>query len=235
VVDQKAVFRAFQRGIRTSLLRDATMDGLEASMRSMLILLTVTGLASPVYADEVRSFGYARLGYGSLFAGPVRHAPAIGFGYRGELENFALDVSFLNYVIGGDPYATGTQVFAGSVLRLQAFHFLNAEADRSMYVGGGLSWGGVSVGRTPTSTTYLSSWHGSGLQGEATVGYELTRSSPVRIFVQADVGLPFFYARSETYPNTRTPIGIPPVSTSERRYIPSAAVSLGIGWQRHRP
>jgi hypothetical protein len=204
---------------------------MEALMRKALIVVALLGVASPALAgDDIHSFGYARLGYGTVFGEDAHAAPAIGFGYRGELESFALDISFFNYVIGTQTYSA--DVFAGSLLRLQAVRFLNPEADRSAYIGGGLSWGSVHVGRESTPTSYVNGWHGSGLQGEVTAGYELARTSPVRIFVQADVGLPMFYARSETMTFVRTPPGVFPTSDPEKRYVPSAVVSVGIGWQR---
>ena len=216
-------------------------------MRNALILAAVVALAAPAYAQnagvgsagqtprsELRSFGYARLGYGGAAADGFRSAPAIGFGYRAELESFALDVSFFNFIVRADPYETGRDVFAGSTLRLQALHFLDAEGDRSPYVGAGLSWGGVGVSRGSSGATYSNSWSGSGLQGELTAGYELTRNTPMRMFIQTDIGLPFFKAKSASYSVTRTPDGFIRPASLEERYIPSAVVSLGIGWQRHR-
>ena len=218
-------------------------------MRNAVVLLAVMSMASPVYADEPQpgqsrpqpsrsdsgSFAYARLGYGGVFAGPIRRAPAIGFGYRGELDHFAVDVSFLNYVIHADPYSSRNTVFVGSFLRLQALRFLNKDADRSPYLGAGLSWGGVSVGRDSSPTTYVSGWHGSGLQGELTAGYEWSRAdnSPLRLFVQADVGLPFFKAKADSTTFGGSPSLFRP-TTVEERYIPSAVVSFGIGWRHGR-
>jgi hypothetical protein len=40
------------------------------------------------------SFTYARLGYGATYFGKAHGAPTMGFGYRAELDSFALDVSF---------------------------------------------------------------------------------------------------------------------------------------------
>ena len=212
-------------------------------MRNALILAAVVGFTSPAHAQsagsgasaqhELRSIGYARLGYGGASADRFRSAPAIGFGYRAELESFALDISFFNYVIRADPYESGGELFAGSVLRLQGLHFFDAEADRSAYVGAGLSWGGVSLSRGSSGGTYSNSWNGSGLQGELTVGYELTRSTPMRLFIQTDIGLPFFKAKSASYNFARQPNGLYLSPSVDERYIPSAVVSLGVGWQRH--
>jgi hypothetical protein len=195
-------------------------------MRIALVLLALSGLVSPVYAQVAGgSFTYARLGYGAAFADEVRPSPAIGFGIRGGFDELEVDVSFLNYVIG-NPYEEGRDVFAGSLFRLQVLRFLDAEAERSAYVGGGVSWGAVSLGRRVTGTTR--SWNGTGLQGEVTAGYEFVRKSPMRLFVQTDIGLPFFIATSRTdmFGSSRG---------AERRYIPSAAVTFGIGFKRRRP
>lgn len=203
-------------------------------MRTAWMLVVVIGIAAPVQAqtkDEFHSVAYARLGYGNV-AGE-RSAPAIGFGYRGELDSFALDISFLNFVLESGVYEPAASTNAGSVLKLEVVRFTNPDSDRTTYYGGGLSWGVVSMGRASTTTQYLSSWNGSGLQGEATVGYEFARRSPVRMFVQADLGLPFFRARSQSFTVVRGSIPPPPREV-DSRYLPSAAVSVGIGWNRHR-
>ncbi len=201
-------------------------------MRTWLAFLTILALAAPASAQEIHSFGYARLGYGGVFADRPHGAPAIGVGYRGELDSFALDVSFLNFVVGASPY--GDAAFAGSLLRLQGLRFVSPGANRSAYFGGGLSWGSVDAERRNEQalTTYVSGWHGSGLQGEVTAGYELARRSPMRVFVQADIGLPVFYARSETTSRT-APSRVVEAATAAKRYIPSAALSVGLGWN-HR-
>ena len=203
-------------------------------MRRILMLAACVGLATPAYAQlapqqsEFRSFGYARLGYGGIFAGRVHAAPAIGFGFRGESGSLGLDVSSLNYIIS-DEISEGF-TFAGSLIKIQALHLLNPEGNRSGYVGLGVSWGGVAAPRS--DILYASEWHGSGLQGELTAGCELMRNSPLRTFIQADFGLPFYKARSDVYNYLRP--GLPSSSTVDQRYIPSIAVSLGVGWQRQR-
>ena len=214
------------------------MGRMEAVMRTAWMLAVAIVVAVPVQAqtnDDFHSIGYARLGSGGAFADRFRPAPGFGLGYRGEFESFALDVSFLNYIFRADPYENGGNVLAGSFLKLQALRFLNSRSDRSAYLGAGLSWGGVIADRgTSTAPTYVS-WHGSGLQGELTAGYELRRRTPVRLFVQADIGLPFFKARADSYTYTlpRSPGAILRPVTVAERYIPSAVLSLGLGWNGH--
>jgi len=199
----------------------------------------VTEAQSVQHRVETDSFTYARLGYGTTFAGKAQGAPTMGFGYRAELDSFAIDVSFLNYQIrsAGSSYNAASGYYgsgggvSGSILKLEGLYFLKPAANASGYFGGGLSWGVTSVSKG-TSTTYSSS-RGSGLQGELTVGYELPRASTMRVFVQADAVLPFYRATGETVTflskspyTTRTSDG--------RRYTPSLSLSLGLGWQRHR-
>jgi hypothetical protein len=168
------------------------------------------------------TFWYARLGYGGVFGDRTYGAPAIGFGYRAELDSFGVDVSYFNYQVPASYYGSSSGAFAGSLLKLEGLYFFDPDANKSAYVGGGLSWGSARFG---------SGWHGSGLQGELTVGYELPRASTLRTFVQADAALPFYRASAVRYPVDFRRTGA--IST-ERRYAPSIVLSVGVGWQRHR-
>ena len=175
---------------------------------------------------QTDSFTYARLGYGATLFGKAQGAPTMGFGYRAELDSFALDVSFLNYQIRSSNRAYNSAAgyysgsgggMSGSFLKLEGLYFLKPAANASAYLGGGLSWGGTSTSRN-TDTTYMSV-RGSGLQGELAVGYELPRASTLRAFVQADAVLPFYRASGETV----TSLTKPPYYTSTagaRQYTP---------------
>jgi hypothetical protein len=194
----------------------------------------VTASQESVRRVQSESIRYARLGYGGMLGDRRYGGPSMGLGYRAELDALGLDVSFLNFQMthGASGIETG---FAGSWLKLQGLHFFHPEANATSYVGAGLSWGGISLGgdTTATSTGWVSesNWHGSGLQSELTVGYEIPRASTLRVFIQADATLPLYKASSESNSYTR---GGRIVSTSERRYMPSLTVSMGLGWRRHR-
>jgi hypothetical protein len=188
---------------------------------------------------SVDSFAYARLGYSGTFTGSTQGAPAMGFGYRAELDSFAVDVSFFNYQVrtsnsayGPSGYYGSGGGFSGSFLKLEGLYFLKPAANASPYVGGGLSWGGVA--RSSGTATSQTSLRGSGLQGELTVGYELPRASTLRVFVQADATLPFYHVTSQTITFTQGPPFTSSRSSGDRRYVPSLAVSIGLGWQRNR-
>jgi hypothetical protein len=174
---------------------------------------------------------YARLGYGGLFGDRTYSGPSVGMvGYRRELDSFGVDVSFFNFQYqssaGSDDFSgLGSSGMTGSWLKLEFLRFVTPVADRTFYIGGGLSWSTANLDHDRTH------WEGSGLQGELTGGYELGRASSIRVFIQADAGLPFYRLSSRSY----TYVSGPPyvvVSQAGRRYVPSLALSLGIGWQR---
>lgn len=179
----------------------------------------------------IDAFGYARLGYAAMLGTGGSGNPAIGFGYRAELDSWGLDVSFLNQQLPSSNGAFGASSgMAGSLLKLQGLYFLNPRANASAYVGGGLSWG-TTTGSSSSSPNGYSSWRGSGLQGELTAGYELPRASELRVFVQADATLPFYHTSGEAFTFSQ---GRSSAVTTGRRYNPSVTVSVGLGWQRRR-
>jgi len=155
------------------------------------------------------SYFYARLGYGAIFSDRTLGRPALGFGHRSELDSFAIDVSFLNLQVDNHyEYSASSSASSGSLLRLEGLYYLRARANASPYFGGGIGYGHTSVG---------SAGQGSGLQGELTAGYEIARTTNLRVFVQADASLPFYNVTSRT----------------NGSYVPSIVFSLGLGWQRN--
>jgi hypothetical protein len=211
-----------------SILTGRPMTGFKVVDRT-----NVTLAQESIKRVQSESFGYARLGYGTAFSDRRYGSPSMGFGYRVELDSMGLDLSFLNLQVmnGNEKREAG---IAGSWLKLQGLYFLNSKANASGYVGAGLSWGGIDVGGSSVpaygSSTYTSNWHGSGLQSELTVGYEVPRASTLRVFVQADAVLPFYEAVSETSSYTMGRI----TRTTQRQHMPSLVVSMGLGWHRHR-
>jgi hypothetical protein len=171
------------------------------------------------------SLWYARLGYGTVFGDRAYGTPALGFGYRAELDSFAIDVSFLNFQFQtSNDYYASSGASAGSLLKLSGLYFLNPQSNLTGYLGGGLSYGHRRFGGRNDYTygRYTTDWEGSGLQGELTAGYEIARATSLRLFVQADAVLPFYHVASETYSTTR-------LVTSDRRYAPSLIISIGLG------
>jgi hypothetical protein len=153
------------------------------------------------------SFLYLRLGQGSNLGGG-KGGPVIGYGVRTELDSFGIDVSFLNtHDNKGGPNTM-------SLAKLQGMYFKNARAYSTIYAGGGIGYSTSGLGST-------------GLQGELTFGYEFARATPVRIFFQADVSLPFYKTTFENYSgSTSHTIG------TDRRYAPLVSISVGLGRKR---
>jgi len=191
----------------------------------------VTASQSSAQRIHSESHFYMRLGYGGIFSNRTYGKPALGFGYRAELDSFAIDASFLNLLPDGHNGYSASSASAGSLMKLEGLYFVNSRANGTPYVGGGVSYGSTSVGTdayyTGTNTKAYSALHGSGLQGELTAGYEFARTTTLRVFVQADATLPFYKATSQNYSNINyVPVG--------PRYLPSLVFSVGLGWQRNR-
>jgi hypothetical protein len=174
-----------------------------------------------VASDDLK---YVRLGYGTIVGGSAFGGPAFGFGWRHELDRFALDLSFLNLMLATNlPRADQTAMtsatnFAGTWVQMEMLYFFDPQASTSLYAGGGVGLGTTALyENTPTSTLRVS---GSGLEGKLTGGIELFRSSTLRLFVEADATLPFYRCTPDLD------------SGSVERYAPTFLVRAGTGWGR---
>jgi hypothetical protein len=157
-----------------------------------------------IAADNVK---YVRLGYGGTFGGNLSGGPSFGIGWRHELDTIAIDISALNLIVATDSFDDDKGV-SGSWLQLCVLYFARPIANSSPYFGGGVSWG---VG---ASSNDDGNYGGTGLQGQIVGGFEILRASTIRLFVQADVGLPF-YRQS---------------SGDDKRWVPNMSISMGVGW-----
>ena len=193
--------------------------------------LFVAGRAqAQVPSDSPTSFGYAKLGYGGVFGDRAYGGPSLGFGYRAEVDTWGFDVSFLNFQVPSSTNDSSARGSSGSLLKLQGLHYVDSDADASLYFGGGFSYGFADFGGGSSGPGfYDSSWHGSGLQAELTIGYELPRRSPLRMFVEANATLPFYNVAFERTTYARA---LSSTSVVSHRYAPAVAVSVGLGWDR---
>ncbi len=168
---------------------------------------------------EADSLWYVRLGYAGIVGPKFGGGPAFGFGYRYELDSIGIDFSFLNFVVPSSNSSNTSVGFSGSIIKLQGLYFLNPIANGSMYLGAGAAWG-FTASYEEDSLGNIRSLSGSGLQGEATLGYEFLRASTIRMFAQADATLPFYKMTGSTF------------STNDESWAPTFALSVGIGWGR---
>jgi hypothetical protein len=174
---------------------------------------------------EADSLWYVRLGYAGVVGKAFASGPSIGFGYRYELDNLGIDISAFNFMIDtGQNNSTGSGSsgsagFTGSWIKLMGLYFMNPMANRSSYLGGGISWGGTAL--VDSGSTYS----GTGLQAEVSAGYELLRASTIRMFIQADATLPLYALRQTT-------VAVGGALSTSTSYAPTFAVSFGLGWGR---
>jgi hypothetical protein len=182
-------------------------------------------LPDPIHAQ---SLFYMRLGESANIGPGMSSGPAFGFGYRMELDRIGVDTAA--------SFATTNVTrkenlgYEGSWLKLTAQYYFEPTADRTFYLGGGLSWGARS------SIICNQRLSGSGLQAEIIGGYELLRSSTIRLFIQADVTLPFYIVSADAAPPApRVPtinVSKPPPAAEgpNRLFLPSMGISIGIAW-----
>jgi hypothetical protein len=159
---------------------------------------------------------YAKLGYGATPALGFHAGPAFGFGRRWELDRVGINLGFLNFIMYQD-----TDEFEGvsaGWIELGADYFFDAYANGSLYVGGGLSLGSHSI---PDSA---GTFDGVGLQGKASVGYEMFRASTIRLLVNLDAVLPMYRLSRETVDL------VTGAENSAHVYSPTLTLSLGLGW-----
>lgn len=217
-------------GLYNQLVR-ALLSGSSVGSMTVVDRTNVTTPQAEPRRVGIDSFGYARLGYGRMLGEGGAANPVVGFGYRAELDAFALDLSFLNQQLpSSDSAYSAAPGMSGSLLKLTGLYFTSPHANASAYLGGGLSWG-VTSRSVGSSQNGYSSWSGSGLQGELTAGYELPRASDLRVFVQADATLPFYHTTGQTFMYSQ---GRSSTVTTGQSYNPSVTLSIGLGWHRHR-
>ena len=174
---------------------------------------------------EADSLWYARLGYAGIANPGANTGPAIGLGYRYELDSLAIDLSFINLMFAStsNTSATGTTSstgVTGSWIKLMALYFNNPTANGSSYLGGGVSWGATAVSKSDAGT--FTDYSGSGLQAELSAGYEFLRASSIRMFAQFDATLPLYRVSSTDFTSGATSYA----------YSPSFGLSVGLGWGR---
>ncbi len=121
--------------------------------------------------------------------------PALSLGQRYEWGQTAVDIS-LNF--GGNEWD-----YHCSFPKILFLGFIDAYAECSPYIGGGLSWG---------ETRYCYRKF-SGIYGELAFGYEFQRTSPIRTFVELDISKGFLCSHRSR--------NLPP---------PSVTLAAGIGY-----
>ncbi len=166
-----------------------------------------------VIADAI---WYAKLGFGSTPAAGLHAGPAFGFGRRWELDRVGINLGFLNFIMYQD--SDQFRGVSAGWIDLGADYFFNAYANSTPYVGAGLSLGNHSI---PDAG---GNYENAGLQGKASVGYEMFRASTIRLSAHVDATLPMYrLVRTSVDPVTLT-------ESDAHVYSPTFQLSLGLGW-----
>jgi hypothetical protein len=134
---------------------------------------------------------YAKLGYGSTPAAGFHSGPAFGFGRRWELDSIGINLGFLNFIMYQD-----SDEFSGTSagwIELGADYFFSPYGNNSAYIGAGLSLGNHSI-PDPGGD-----YENAGLQGKATLGYEMFRASTIRLIGHFDATLPMYRLTRSTF------------------------------------
>lgn len=210
VEDLPAVYSQLTRSITTGT--ENTSDSNNVDRRN--VTETQADANRRVAADAI---WYAKLGYGASPADDLYGGPAFGFGRRWELDRIGIDLSFLNFLL----YQTSNGIDGTSVgwVELGVDYFFSPYANNSLFFGAGLSLGSHAL---PSDDG--DEYTGGGLQGKATLGYELFRASTIRLLIEADARLPLHRLSRDTFdPATN-------VTVREHTYAPTFVLSLGIGW-----
>ena len=113
--------------------------------------------------------------------GYLLHAngPSFNFMYRNEIDEWA--VGFGSKIGGGKSQPDFFFLF-----EIEALYYLNPYANHSLYAGVGA---GLSAEFEKEQNI---SYSGFGVELSGKIGYELLRSSTIRLFVQADIHHPFY-------------------------------------------
>lgn len=102
--------------------------------------------------------------------------PGVGVGYRRLTASGAADLSFSGIGIAERKNAR----FIWTAPKVSYYHYLQPNADKSFYAGGGMAWGGVDTKKD----------HFIGIIPSATLGYEFVRQSSILGFSELTICQP---------------------------------------------
>jgi hypothetical protein len=203
-----------------SQLTRSLLSGTEnSSSGANLDRRNVTASQSERRRVKADAIWYGKLGYGMSPAVGFNAGPAFGFGRRWELDHVGINLGFLNFIMYQNP--DGFDGTSAGWIELGADYFFDAYANSTLYVGGGLSLGSHSLHDDDVEG---GDYGGTGLQGKASLGYEMFRASTIRLLVQVDATLPMFRLSREVYDDVTQTL------SRDRVYAPTLTLCLGLGW-----
>ncbi len=202
-----------------------TLVGASASAQET----TVEKITAPVQLkQEIHSFvkpAKNSFTYIRMSAAPVQGVgavPGIGIGYRLASGSSAMDLSAN---MGVSHQKHGSNAVSYTLPKANYLYYFTPTEDNSLYVGGGLAWGGIHTEVYDRQASIHTDLYDDeeddydhfsqrtdfdGIIANAAVGYELQRSKSFRSFVQLDVSQPT-------------------LAVSQRHAFPSPSAELSIG------
>jgi hypothetical protein len=171
---------------------------------------------------------YLSTGYGGTFGGEYAAGPSIAFGWRHEIQHFALDFSVADVTIPTNRESSYGNRPSGSWFQIGAMYLFDQYSAHTPYVGAGVGFGVTHVKEDDPDSEFGHSFRGRGVNIDLSGGWEFFRTSNVRFFVQGDVVLPT-YKSQPTQSKIRGDDGNV-VRTFEPRYTPGFELSLGGGF-----
>jgi hypothetical protein len=163
---------------------------------------------------------YVRLGYGTVTGPATIGGASFGFGWRHELDKLAIEVSLfdMTWATANDAMGNSHGALSGTFVKLSGYGYNNPLGASSFYYGAGFGYGTASM--CDNAVNGGSCYIGFGLEGVASAGYEMLRSSTIRIMIQFDAQFPFYMTQAVLSSN----------SAIDRRWIPTFGLSIGLGW-----
>ncbi|MBN1971775.1 MAG: hypothetical protein JXR48_14780 [Candidatus Delongbacteria bacterium] len=147
--------------------------------------------ANDIRKSEMRlkseNFKYAKLGVSTISHDKSATDIHFGFGYRAELDEFAVDVSIFNMLFS---QAKDDYEWDGEWIRLALIYYFDSLNSNSLYIGGGLSYGASKI----LEEHYFDDVDEikTGMRGNVLFGYEMLRVSTIRFLIEGEAILPFY-------------------------------------------
>ena len=169
-------------------------------------------------ADNLK---FITLGYGIVGGTGAPNGPAFGYGWRFELDRLALEISG-NFVFASsnDSSGNGHGGISGNLIKLAGYYYQNPLSNASLFYGVGLGYGVTFLCDSSLMTT--SCYGGGGLAATPAIGYEMLRSSTIRLMFQFTADLPIYSASVSFTDATGNTV-------TDRKWVPTFGLSVGIG------
>lgn len=204
---KKTLFALFTTLV-TSVFAEPALVIKEPTVPSVLETQSTVQMPVLVTPAKKQGFFYARFAAGERnLANLTAPVPGLGLGYRRLAGDGAVDIS-LN---GIGSYESQSDRYFWTAPKASYYHYLQPNADKSVYVGGGLAWGGIAA-----TSNDLDENRDQGFVGiipSVTVGYEFAHKAAFLGFTEFTLSQPALaVARQGTFPR------------------PMAEVSVGVGF-----